>query len=121
MKALIKIKFPETARDAAVIFLDQILVAIKAGQLIVSKPEYQPALDAIRTNAAVALSDAKTEPPLTYADFYRNLDGLTALAVAGATPLTRITKDERDTAFVKRIVATYLSIAAKNGAHGPGQ
>jgi hypothetical protein len=47
-------------------------------------------------------------PKLTYAEIYRNLDGLVALQVAASTPLKRL-KDERDTAFVKRIVATYLA------------
>ena len=57
------------------------------------------------------------EKPLTFDEFYRNLDGVTALAVATATPLHKRV-GERDTEFVKRIVATYLSIAEKNGAHG---
>ena len=48
--------------------------------------------------------------PLTYAEIYRNLDGLIALQVACATPL-RKHKDEKDTAFVKRIVATYAALA----------
>jgi hypothetical protein len=56
------------------------------------------------------------EPVLSYDDFYKNLDGMTALATAAATPLRR-QKEEKDTAFVKRIVATYLALAAKNGAH----
>ena len=55
-------------------------------------------------------------PPLSYNDIYRNLDGLTALATAAATPLRR-GKDEKDTAFVKRIVATYLALASGSGAH----
>jgi hypothetical protein len=46
---------------------------------------------------------------------YANLDGLTALAVAEAIPLTRI-EDEKDTAFVKRIVAAYLVFASHHGA-----
>lgn len=50
--------------------------------------------------------------PLSYEDVYRNLDGMVALATASATPLRR-QKDEKDTAFVKRIVATYLSIASQ--------
>ena len=53
---------------------------------------------------------------LSYDDVYRNLDGMTALATAAATPLKRH-KDEKDTAFVKRIVATYISLASKIGAH----
>jgi hypothetical protein len=48
--------------------------------------------------------------PLTYAEIYRNLDGLIALQVAAATPL-RKAKDEKDTAFVKRIVATYAALS----------
>lgn len=47
---------------------------------------------------------------LTYAEIYRNLDGLVALQVAASTPL-RKQKDEKDTAFVKRIVATYCAAA----------
>jgi len=66
------------------------------------------------------LASDTTNPP-SYDDFYRNLDGITALATAAATPLKRITKDEKDTAFVKRIVATYLSLAAQAGVHGLGQ
>lgn len=58
----------------------------------------------------------KPPAPLTYADFYRNLDGMTALATAAATPLRR-QKDEKDTAFVKRIVATYLKLANDAGIH----
>lgn len=45
---------------------------------------------------------------LTYAEIYKSLDGLVALQVAASTPL-RKHKDEKDTAFVKRIVATYLA------------
>jgi hypothetical protein len=56
------------------------------------------------------------EQPLSYDDFYKNLDGLTALATASATPL-RKRLGERDTELVKRIVATYLSLAARSGAH----
>lgn len=61
------------------------------------------------------IKNAATKP-LTYEDFYRNLDGLTALATAAATPL-RKRLGEKDTELVKRIVATYLSLAAKNGVH----
>jgi hypothetical protein len=50
------------------------------------------------------------QPPLTYNDIYKNLCGMTALQVAMTTPLKRL-KDERDTAFVKRIVANYVLIA----------
>jgi hypothetical protein len=53
---------------------------------------------------------------LTYGDVYKNLDGMIALQVAASMPLRR-NKDEKDTAFVKRIVATYIVIAARNGAH----
>ena len=56
------------------------------------------------------------EPELSYSDFYRNLDGLTAMATATDTSLCQ-QKDERDTAFVKRIVATYLMLAHKAGVH----
>lgn len=58
----------------------------------------------------------KPPAPLTYSDIYRNLDGLTALATAAATPLRR-QKDEKDTAFVKRIVATYMKLANEAGVH----
>lgn len=54
--------------------------------------------------------------PLSYGDVYKNLDGLTALATAAATPLRR-QKDEKDTAFVKRIVATYIALASQTGVH----
>jgi hypothetical protein len=57
-----------------------------------------------------------TEGPLHYNEIYKNLDGLVALATAAATPL-RKPKGEPDTAYVKRIVATYLSLASKMGAH----
>lgn len=50
---------------------------------------------------------------VSYNDVYRNLDGLVALATAAATPL-RKAKGEKDTAFVKRIVATYISIASRD-------
>lgn len=48
--------------------------------------------------------------PMTYDEIYRNLDGMTALATATTTRL-RHHKDEKDTAFVKRIVATYVMLA----------
>jgi hypothetical protein len=57
---------------------------------------------------------AKREAALTYEQIYRNLDGLTALATAAATPRQ---KDEKDTAFVKRIVATYMKLAHDAGVH----
>lgn len=47
---------------------------------------------------------------LTYAEIYRNLDGLVAIQVAITTPLHK-NKDEKDSAFVKRIVATYCAVA----------
>jgi hypothetical protein len=53
---------------------------------------------------------------LTYEQIYRNMDGITALATAAATPLKR-QKGERDTAFVKRIVATYMKLAHDAGVH----
>lgn len=58
------------------------------------------------------------ERGLSYSDVYRNLDGMTALTVATSTPL-RKQKDEKDTAFVKRIVATYITAASRNGVHDP--
>ncbi len=58
----------------------------------------------------------KPPAPLTYNDIYRNLDGMTALAGAAATPLRR-QKDEKDTAYVKRIVATYMKLANDAGVH----
>lgn len=51
--------------------------------------------------------------PLTYNEIYRNLDGLAALGTATITPLTK-QKDEKDTAFVKRIVATYMMLHPAN-------
>lgn len=51
-----------------------------------------------------------TKSPLTYDEIYRNLDGIVALAVAESTDM-RKRKGERDTEFVKRIVATYAVIA----------
>jgi hypothetical protein len=53
---------------------------------------------------------------LSYSDVYKNLDGMTALTVATSMPL-RKHKGEKDTAFVKRIVACYLTAASRNGAH----
>ena len=63
-----------------------------------------------------AFYEVSNEVRVSYVDFYRNLDGLTALATAAATPLRR-QKEEKNTAFVKRIVATYLSLAHKAGVH----
>lgn len=53
---------------------------------------------------------AMSDERLTYNEIYRNLEGLVALQVAMSTPLRRL-KDEKDTAFVKRIVATYIEAA----------
>jgi hypothetical protein len=53
-----------------------------------------------------------SELPLTYDQLYRNLDGVTALLTAESTPLKKM-PDERDTAFVKRIVATFMAFEAK--------
>lgn len=61
----------------------------------------------LRANHPVGNTEAK---PFTYSQVYRNLDGLTALAVAQSTSLRKL-KDEKDTAFVKRIVATYVMIS----------
>ena len=52
------------------------------------------------------------ERPLTFDQIYRNLDGLTALAVASAEPLHKL-PDEMDTAFVKRIVARFMSLESE--------
>lgn len=57
-----------------------------------------------------------TEKPLTYDEVYRNLDGVVALQVAASMPL-RKQKDEKDTAYVKRIVAGYMVAAQSAGAH----
>lgn len=54
----------------------------------------------------------RAKPPLTYDQLYRNLDGATALLTAEATPLKKL-PDERDTEFVKRIVATFMAFEAK--------
>jgi hypothetical protein len=55
---------------------------------------------------------------LRYSDVYKNLDGMTALRVAAAMPM-RKHKDEKDTAFVKRIVACYVALASETGVHDP--
>jgi hypothetical protein len=55
---------------------------------------------------------------LTYAEIYRNLDGLVALQVAVSTPLHRL-KDEKDTAYVKRIVATYIAAVQRDDEARP--
>lgn len=49
---------------------------------------------------------------LQFEQIYSSLNGMIALQVAATTPLRR-QKDEKDTAFVKRIVATYLAILAR--------
>jgi hypothetical protein len=54
------------------------------------------------------MTDSKKR--LTFEEVYRNLDGMVALTVAASMPL-RKQKDERDTAYVKRIVAAYLAAA----------
>ena len=54
--------------------------------------------------------------PLIYEEIYRNLDGLTALAVAARTTMGK-TKGEKDTEFVKRIVATYALVAQHDPDH----
>ena len=48
--------------------------------------------------------------PLTYEEIYRNLDGLVAITVASRTTMGK-TKGEKNTEFVKRIVAHYAHIA----------
>jgi hypothetical protein len=50
---------------------------------------------------------------VNYSDVYKSLDGITALSVATSMPL-RKHKDEKDTAFVKRIVACYLTLALRH-------
>lgn len=50
-----------------------------------------------------------------FEDTYRHLDGLAAISVAAAMPL-RKRKGERDSEFVKRIVAAYIVLAAKHSA-----
>jgi hypothetical protein len=52
----------------------------------------------------------------SYSDVYKNLDGMTALTVAASMPL-RKHKGEKDTAFVKRIVAAYITAASRTGVH----
>jgi len=50
--------------------------------------------------------------PLNFDEVLRSLDSLVALSVAQAMPL-RKRKGERDSAFVKRIVAAYLVLESK--------
>lgn len=50
---------------------------------------------------------------LTRDEIYSKLDGVAALIVACDEQLSHI-KDERDTAFVKRIVARYLYVVQPN-------
>lgn len=47
---------------------------------------------------------------LTFDEVYKNLNGVVALQVAAAMPL-RKKKGEKDTEFVKRIVAGYVTAA----------
>lgn len=54
-------------------------------------------------------SGVKPAPRLTYYEIYGQLDGIAALVVAQQTPLKKAT-GERDTGFVKRIVAHYLLV-----------
>ncbi len=54
---------------------------------------------------------------LTFNDVYKNLDGMIALQVAASMPLRRH-KDEKDTAFVKRIVAAYIVCAGRLAISG---
>jgi len=49
---------------------------------------------------------------LTFDEIYGKLDGIAALCVARDESMTK-TKDERGTAFVKRIVARYLYVVQK--------
>jgi hypothetical protein len=50
------------------------------------------------------------KPRFTYEEIYKNLDGITAVATSMATTLYK-QKGEMDSAYVKRIVATYLELA----------
>ena len=50
------------------------------------------------------------DKPLTYEEIYRNLSGVVALTVAASMPL-RKRKGEKDTEYVKRIVAAYAAAA----------
>jgi hypothetical protein len=56
-----------------------------------------------------SVGDAGVGVKLTYDEIYGKLDGIAALIVAQQTPLKK-NKDERDTGFVKRIVAHYLMV-----------
>lgn len=60
-KVEMTLRFPETARDASVLLLDQIMTAINRGQLVVSDPKLQSRLDNWKARAALTLSDAMTE------------------------------------------------------------
>ncbi len=58
---------------------------------------------------------------LTYEEVYRNLSSITAMSVAISQSL-RKKKGERDTEFVKRIVAAYVTDAQqKEGTDGVGK
>lgn len=46
---------------------------------------------------------------IDYQQIYKTLNGLAALEVAADMPMTKL-KGEKDTAFVKRIVAAYLAV-----------
>ena len=48
-----------------------------------------------------------------YTRIYRSLDGVVALSVATRNAPLRKAKGEMDTEFVKRIVATYLTLAGQ--------
>ena len=52
---------------------------------------------------------------MTFEEIRKNLDSMIALQVAASMPL-RKHRDERDTEFVKRIVACYLAIAGQHAA-----
>lgn len=52
------------------------------------------------------------DPPLTFEQIYRNLNGLTALRVAELETMGK-KKGEYDTEFVKRIVARFMSIESE--------
>lgn len=49
---------------------------------------------------------------LTFEEIYRNLNGVTALAVAEVETMGKL-KGERDTEFVKRIVARFMSLESE--------
>ena len=57
------------------------------------------------------------EPELTVPGIYRNLSGIAALMAAEQTSMCKV-KGEKDTEFVKRIVAHYVHAASLLGIHG---